>query len=233
MGEAQPFGRPRRPRDADVKPGSSTEKQEYPSLGSAGGAQSQRGAEQFEGRRFDRGDGRTSFQPKSDRGRGKGGKSGGYHERSDIGPSGDMNVLQTSFPPLGGERQEMESKPSEQSVTMPQESGKGRVRGKGRGRGQGRDSGVPRSGDSGVPVLEEKLSHMQLKQEPGPSFGIPSPPYTESRPRPPQQQEVKMPTTVPRTHGTEMTPPPTPPQQEAMKAPLLGKNTNFFFPKYK
>lgn len=241
LGETQPqrvepVGRGRRPREqyGDVKPGTSAEKQEYPSLGAVGGVQPYSGAGQRdvkreeqmgEGRRFDRGDGRTPFHPKSDRGRGRG-RTQTYQERSGIGPGGDVSFPQPMFPPLGGDRQGTERQfpeqisPSVSSVSVREESGRGR--GMGRGGGRGRE--MQRTADPRVSKIEETMAHMQIKQDPV-HVATPQPKaYIESRPRQPQQQEVKMPSPVTRAPVTpepsQSLPPQSLPPQQPVSRPV-------------
>lgn len=211
LGETQPqrveqIGRGRRPREqhGDVKPGTSAEKEEYPSLGAVGGVQPYRGVGQRdvkqeqigEGRRPDAGDGRTPFHPKSDRGKGRG-RTQTYEARSGIGAGGDVGLPQPVFPPVGGDRQETErqfpeisSSVSSIPSSVTQESGRGRGMGHGRGRGRGHGREVQRTADPGVSQIEE-LSHMQIKQDPVHTATPPPKPYIESYPRQPQQQEVR------------------------------------------
>lgn len=243
LGETQPqrvepVGRGRRPREqyGDVKPGTSAEKQEYPSLDAAGGVQPYSGAGQRdvkreeqmgEGRRFDKGDGRTPVHPKSDRGRGRG-KTQTYQARS--GPGGDVSFPQPMFPPLGGDRQGSERQspeqisPSVSSVSMTEESGRGRGMGRGGGRGMGRGGGrsreMQRTADPGVSKIEETMAHMQIKQDPV-HVATPQPkPYIESRPRQPQQQEVKMPSPVTRAPVTPEPSQSLPPQEAKKQQPV-------------
>lgn len=219
--------------------GSSAGERDDSSLGAVGGVQPYTPVEQryfrreepVEAERFDRGDGRTSFQPKSDRGRGRG-KTPSYHERSVIGPGGDVKPSETSFPALGGDRKETERQaPEQRGAGVPfmaqgqgtgvpfmtqgrgadvafraQGHGMGRGRG-GRGRGTGRE--MQRPADLGVSAIEQALPRMQIKQQHDVVSPRPSPePYSK-----PPEQQMKMSSPVPRMLIAEPTPPPTPVDQ--------------------